>query len=284
MKWIYVASAVWLLAACDRAPVPPPAAAASEAPVGGPERHVVAIGDSLFAGYGLAPGQSYPARLAAALRAAGVNVRIANAGVSGDTSGDNRARIGFVLDAQPQPPDLVLIELGGNDLLRGLPPAQVRGNLDAILTELDRRKLKVVVMGMLAPPNLGGDYAAAFNPVYPALAKRHGDALVPFFLQAVQGKPDLVQADHVHPTAPGIEAIVADTLPTVEKALGGYTRTAVPSRTSQTAASLRISAKGARSVPVSQTCAGLSRSRSNSAARRSGSRCAATSSSSSTGA
>ncbi len=219
MKSISVAVAVLLLGACDRAVPPVAVPSASEAAIGGPEVRIVAIGDSLFAGYGLAPGQSYPARLGVALRGKGVNARVANAGVSGDTSGDIRSRVGFVLDAQPRKPDLVLIELGGNDLLRGLPPEQVRDNLDAILAELDKRQVKVVVMGMLAPPNLGADYAAVFNPAYPALAKKHGDALVPFFLQAVLGKPDLVQADHLHPTAPGVEAIVIDTLGAVETAL-----------------------------------------------------------------
>lgn len=221
MKSVFPALALGLLAACQRSPAPEPAATASEMALPGPERHVLAIGDSLFAGYGLDRGQSYPDRLEAALRARGINVRIANAGVSGDTSSDIRARLAFALDGQPQPPELVLVELGGNDLLRGLPPPQLRANLDAILGELGRRRLKVVVMGMLAPPNLGADYARAFDPIYPALARKHGDTLVPFFLQAVIGKPQLVQADHLHPTAAGVEAIVADTLPTVEKALGG---------------------------------------------------------------
>lgn len=221
MKSIFPVVALVLLAACQRAPTPEPAptATATEAALAGPELHVLAIGDSLFAGYGLDPGQSYPARLEAALRARGINVRIANAGVSGDTSGDIRARLAFALDGQPHRPDLVLVELGGNDLLRGLPPQELRSNLDAILGELDKRNLKVVVMGMLAPPNLGADYAKAFDPIYPALARKHDDALVPFFLQAVMGKPALVQADHLHPTAQGVEAIVGNTLPTIEKAL-----------------------------------------------------------------
>ncbi len=217
MKWVYAALASLVLAACQRPPAPP--VRPSEATVSGPERQIVAIGDSLFAGYGLAPGQSYPARLEAALRGKGINVRIANAGVSGDTSGDIRRRVAFVLDGQPTRPDLVLVELGGNDLLRGLPPEQVRDNLDAILTELDQRALKVVVMGMLAPPNLGADYRKVFDPAFPALARKHRDMLVPFFLQAVLGKPALVQADHLHPTVPGVEAIVRDTLPVVKGAL-----------------------------------------------------------------
>lgn len=229
MKWIVPALAALTLAACDNAPekaadaAPSPSATATPGSAAamppGPARRIVAIGDSLFAGYGLAPGQSYPARLEAALRKQGTAVTIVNAGVSGDTSGDIRRRLAFVLDAQPAPPDLVLVELGGNDLLRGLPPAQLRDNLDAILTELDKRKARVLVMGMLAPPNLGADYRSAFDPIYPVLAKAHGDALVPFFLKAVIAKPELVQADHVHPTAPGVDAIVAETLPAVTKQL-----------------------------------------------------------------
>jgi acyl-CoA thioesterase-1 len=113
----------------------------------------------------------------------------------------------------------VIVELGGNDLLRGLPPEQLRDNLDAILAELKRRKLPTLVMGMLAPPNLGKDYAAKFNPIYPELARKHGAVLVPFFLQAIVGKADLVQADHLHPTAPGVEAVVGGTLRDVVKAL-----------------------------------------------------------------
>lgn len=191
----------------------PGAAVSAEAPlpVMGREVRIVALGDSLFAGYGLNPGESYPARLEAALRAKGVNARIANAGVSGDTTAGGLQRLTFTLGSQPSPPDLVLISLGGNDMLRGLPPEQTRANLDAILAELDRRKIPAVLMGMLAPPNLGPDYAARFNPIYPSLAKKHGAKLVPFFLQAIIDKPDLRQADHIHPTARGVEAVVGAT-------------------------------------------------------------------------
>jgi acyl-CoA thioesterase-1 len=104
-------------------------------------------------------------------------------------------------------------------MLRGLPPEQVRANLDAILTELGKRKIRVVLMGMLAPPNLGADYRRRFDTIYPELAKKHGAALVPFFLQGVIGRADLVQADRLHPTAPGIEAIVAATVAPVADAL-----------------------------------------------------------------
>lgn len=188
-------------------------------PVMGPERRILALGDSLFAGYGVDRGQSYPARLEAMLRARGINARIANAGVSGDTSQAGLQRLTFTLDSQSAPPQLVLICLGGNDLLRGLPPAQTRANLDAILAELDRRKIRAVVMGMLAPPNMGPGYRGEFDAIYPAIASKHHAALVPFFLAPVFGKASLVQADHIHPTREGIEDMVAATIDVVTKAL-----------------------------------------------------------------
>lgn len=190
-----------------------------EIPLVGKERRLLAFGDSLFTGYGLKPGEGYPERLEAALRAKGINARIANAGLSGDTTSGALQRLAFTLDNQSRPPDLVVISLGGNDMLRGLPAAETRANLDAILTELGKRKIKVLLLGMLAAPNLGQDYAGQFNPIYPALAKKHGAALVPFFLQAVIDKPELRQADHIHPTRQGIEELVAATTVDVAKAL-----------------------------------------------------------------
>lgn len=202
------------------APAPTATAeAAAEPPVTGAEVPILAFGDSLFAGYGLRTGDSYPAQLERALRARGANARIVNASVSGNTTADGLQRLAFTLANQPRPPALAIVCLGGNDMLRGLPPEQARANLDAILTELRRRGIGVVLMGMLAAPNLGADYARGFNAIYPALARKHDAVLVPFFLQAVIGKPDLVQADHVHPTARGIEEIVAATVGTVAGAV-----------------------------------------------------------------
>ncbi|HEX4848930.1 MAG TPA: arylesterase [Novosphingobium sp.] len=188
-------------------------------PVVGEEVTIVALGDSLFAGYGVEPGQSYPARLEAALRARGINARIVNAGVSGDTTSGGLQRVDFVLSGLKAPPALVIISLGGNDMLRGLPPAETRANLDAILGKLAARKIPVVVMGMLSAPNWGADHAKAFNAIYPELAKKHGAALVPFFLQAVIDKPELIQADRIHPTAQGLEEMVVATIDPVAKAL-----------------------------------------------------------------
>ncbi len=210
------------LAGCNeaaKAPAPAASAAAPEAPVMGPEQKLVALGDSLFAGYGLEPGQSYPTRLEAALRARGVNARIMNAGVSGDTTAGGLQRLAFTLDSLPQPPVLIIISLGGNDMLRGLPPEQTRANLNAMLTDLDKRKIPVLLLGMLSAPNLGADYRAKFDPIYPQLAQQHGAALVPFFLQPLIGRPELIQPDHIHPTLSGIDLLVGSTVDQVAMAL-----------------------------------------------------------------
>lgn len=213
-------AAVLLVAGCSDAapPVPAPTTIASAAPQTA-QVGIVAFGDSLFAGYGLGLGQSYPARLEAALRARGIAAQISNAGVSGDTTGAGRERFAFALDGQAQPPALVILELGGNDLLRALPPAQTRDNLNAMLAELQKRKIPALLMGMRAPPNLGAEYARAFDAIYPALAAKYDVALVPFFLEAVYDKPALIQADHVHPTAQGVDALVAATVEKVAAAL-----------------------------------------------------------------
>ncbi|MEO6152999.1 MAG: arylesterase [Croceibacterium sp.] len=218
-------SGALLLAGCNgNAPAeqPVPSArmtAAAEAVVAGPERRVLAFGDSLFAGYRLGRKQGYPERLEAALRRRGLNARVINAGVSGDTTAAGRQRFGFVLGSLAGPPALAIVELGGNDLLRAIPPAETRANLAAILAELKRREIPFVLMGMRAPPNMGPDYVAAFNGLYPALAKEYGGTLVPFFQATVFDRPQLLQADHVHPTALGVEALVAGSIERVIGAL-----------------------------------------------------------------
>ena len=196
-------------------PFVPPAAA----DVAGAERRILAFGDSLFAGYGVGERASYPAQLEAALRGRGINVRVTNAGVSGDTSAAGRQRIGFVLDGLDSPPDLALVELGGNDLLRAISPAETRANLAAILAELRARRIPVLLMGMRAPPNLGEAFVGDFDGLYPDLAERYDAALVPFFLEPVWDQPELIQDDRVHPTADGIEAMVAATADDVARAL-----------------------------------------------------------------
>ena len=214
-----------VLTACDKAAPPAPeqtrtaADAPPDIPVMGPERNILAFGDSLLAGYGLEDGESYPDRLEQALRARGVNARIANAGVSGDTTAAGLERLDFTLNSQSEKPDLAIVSLGGNDMLRGLPPATARKNLEAILQRFKEENIPVVLLGMLAAPNLGEDYAEKFNPIYPQLAEEYGATLVPFFLQPVIDKPDLMQDDHVHPTALGIDAIVTATVDDVQRAL-----------------------------------------------------------------
>lgn len=213
------------LAGCDQAapPTPEQTANAVEAPpaipVMGPERPILAFGDSLLAGYGLEDGESYPDRLEQALRARGINAKVSNAGVSGDTTAAGLQRLDFTLSSQRAKPELAIVSLGGNDMLRSLPPAQTRQNLEAVLARFKERNVRVVLLGMMAAPNLGKDYAGQFNPIYPQLAQKYGAVLVPFFLQPVYEKPDLMQKDHVHPTAIGIDAIVTATVDDVADAL-----------------------------------------------------------------
>ena len=225
--WIWsTIAAILALSACKQeapstAPSESPSAVAVPSNVTGSELHVLAFGDSLFAGYGLAnpDTQSYPAQLEQALRQDGRNVRIANAGVSGDTTAAGRQRLAFTLDSQAAKPDLVLLELGGNDLLRGLPPQQTRENLEAMLAELEKRGIPVVLMGLRAPPNNGGAFQQQFDAIYPGLAKAKGAALVPFVTAKVFTDPKLIQADHVHPTAKGVGLLVDATADAIAKAL-----------------------------------------------------------------
>jgi acyl-CoA thioesterase I len=184
------------------------------------EKLVVAYGDSLTAGYGLKPAESFPAQLQTALRAKGYAVTVHNAGVSGDTSTAGRARLAWVLGALKATPDLVILELGANDMLRGQPPETTKANLDAMLTELAKRNIPVVLAGMRASPNLGAPYVGAFDSLYPALAKAHKVTLYPFFMDGVAANPKLQLSDGMHPTAAGVGVIVGRILPTVTRALG----------------------------------------------------------------
>lgn len=180
---------------------------------------VVAFGDSLYAGYGLGPKESFPAKLEQALKAKGIAVTISNAGVSGNTTAEAQRRLAFTLEGFQRKPDLVMVNLGGNDMLRGIDPKETRANLTAICEELKRRGIPILLTGMIAAPNMGADYADQFNPIYPDLAKKYDAALYPFFLDGVVTEPKLMQADHVHPTAQGIDVIVAKVEPLVEKKL-----------------------------------------------------------------
>lgn len=195
------------------------AAASGDRTVAGPERRILAFGDSLFAGLGVGMENSYPAQLEAALRRDGVNARIANAGVSGDTTAAGRQRLAFTLDAQKPAPDLVLLELGANDMLRGLSPAETRANLAAMLDELAKRGIPVLLMGMRAPPNYGAEYQRAFDAIYADLGKRPGVTLVPFWLETIYQRPELFQSDRLHPTTEGLGVLVEGTKAAVKEAL-----------------------------------------------------------------
>lgn len=183
------------------------------------EKLVLAFGDSLTAGYRLRPGEGFAPQLETALRKQGVIARVHNAGVSGDTTAMGRARLGWVLGSLKAKPDLVIVELGANDMLRGLDPKAAEANLDAIIGELKRRKIKVLVAGMVAAPNLGADYARRFNPIYRRLADRHGVALYPFFLEGVVNDPGLHIGDAIHPNARGVAVIVRGIAPHVSRIL-----------------------------------------------------------------
>jgi acyl-CoA thioesterase-1 len=188
-------------------------------PVMGPERTIIAFGDSLFAGYGLDPRDAYPEKLEGALRAKGINADVINAGVSGDTTAAGLNRLEFTLAAQDQPPALFILELGGNDLLRGLEPEETKANLGKMLTILKEQKVPVLLMGMRAPPNYGPEFQAEFDAIYRDLATQYGATLIPFWLEDIYREPELFQSDRIHPTADGIERLVASTLDEVEGAL-----------------------------------------------------------------
>jgi acyl-CoA thioesterase-1 len=196
---------------------PPPSTAAASDPL-----RVLAFGDSLTAGYGLPKAQSFTAQLERALTDEGLAVTVIDAGVSGDTSAGGRARLDWTLAGTADGgPDAVIVELGANDALRGIDPRITYDNLDAILGELKRRNLPVLLAGMRAPPNMGAEYTEAFDGIYPRLAEKHGVALYPFFLDGVAADPDLNQADGIHPNARGVAVIVKRMSPAVKVLLKG---------------------------------------------------------------
>ena len=166
---------------------------------------IVALGTSLTAGYGLEQDEGLTAQLEAKLLKDGFDVIVENAGVSGDTSAGGRERLDWALTNDPE---LVIVELGGNDVLRGIMPSETRANLEDILRRLSDRQVSVLVTGMLAPPNLGPDYAAEFNPIYKELAEAYEAALYPFILEGVAAEPALNQPDGIHPNADGVAIMV----------------------------------------------------------------------------
>ena len=182
---------------------------------------IVAFGDSLYAGYGLDQKEGFAPELQATLTAAGKDVRVHNAGVSGDTTAAGLRRMDFVLDSLSRKPDLVILGLGGNDMLRGLKPSDTRANMEAMVKKLKDRGIPVMLTGMLAPPNLGADFSEEFNTIYPALAQKYDIALYPFFMDGLVGNPDLFLPDGLHPTAEGVEIIVGKITPQVVEVLEG---------------------------------------------------------------
>jgi acyl-CoA thioesterase I len=184
-------------------------AAAAERPV-----RIVALGDSLTAGLGLPVDRAFPAQLERALKAKGLAVEVSNAGVSGDTASGGLARLDWSV---PEGTDAVIIELGANDMLRGIDPKVTRRALEGIVRRLTQRRVVVLLAGMRASANLDSEYRRDFDAIYPELAVRHGLLLYPFFLEGSAGKAGLNQVDGLHPNAAGVDAIVAGILPKVEE-------------------------------------------------------------------
>ncbi|WP_341894966.1 arylesterase [Ferrovibrio terrae] len=183
----------------------------------GGKTRLLVFGDSLVAGYSLPPDASYPAQLEKALKAKGLDVAVLNAGVSGDTTAAALARLDWSLADRPTH---VLVELGANDMLRGLAPEQARTNLDAILGKLKQAGLPTMLVGMVAAPNLGADYGRRFNAIYPDLAAKYGIPLYPFFLDGVAGEAKLNLSDGMHPSREGVTVMVERTLPQILRFLG----------------------------------------------------------------
>lgn len=229
--WRYVALllSAQLVAACSQEAEAPArgqlestnaAAASTEArPKQQDERLVLALGDSLYAGFGLEQNQSFPAVLEKELEGRGVPAKVVNAGVSGDTTAGGLRRLEFTLDGLERKPDLVILGLGANDVLRGLAPAETRRNLDAMLQELERRDIKVMLTGMMAPRNMDSPYIRRFEAIYPELSARYGAELDPFFLEGVITRPELLLDDRMHPNAQGIRTIARRLAPRIAETL-----------------------------------------------------------------
>jgi acyl-CoA thioesterase-1 len=178
---------------------------------------IVGLGDSLMAGYQLPPGDGFPAKLEVALKAKGLDIVVSDAGVSGDTTSGGLSRVDWSV---PEGTDGVILELGANDALRGIAPEESEKNLEAIISRLKERGVPVLLAGMLAPPNMGGDYAARFNPIYQRLADKYGLTLYPFFLDGVAAQANLQLADGMHPNPGGVDVMVQRIQPVIEKFIG----------------------------------------------------------------
>jgi acyl-CoA thioesterase I len=191
---------------------------ATATPAGAHVPVIVNIGDSLTSGYGLPPEQAFPARLEAWLRRKGIEARVVNAGVSGDTTASGLALLNWELADKP---DLVILALGGNDALRGIDPGAVRSNLDKMIQKIEAGGVKVLLLGMVAPPNWGEEYKSAFDRIFPELAQAHHVPLYSFFLEGVAMKPELNQPDGIHPNEAGVAVLVDRIGPVVARLVGG---------------------------------------------------------------
>jgi acyl-CoA thioesterase I len=191
---------------------------AATTPVGAHVPVILDIGDSLTSGYGLSPEQAFPARLQAWLRQKGIEADVVNAGVSGDTTASGLALLNWELADKP---DLVILALGGNDALRGIDPDTVRTNLDKMIQKIETSGAKVLLLGMIAPPNWGAEYKRSFDRIFPELAQAHNVSLYPFFLEGVAMKPELNQPDGIHPNEAGVSVLVDRIGPLVARLVGG---------------------------------------------------------------
>jgi acyl-CoA thioesterase I len=224
--WLYGVSILLLqgLSACSGAEeaekIAAPAAEAADEGIAATGPLVIAFGDSLYAGYQLPQSEGLAPELQRVLRAAGVQASVVNAGVSGDTTAAGRQRLAFVLDGQPRKPDLVIIGLGGNDMLRGLPIAETRANMEAMLDMLRERGIPAMLTGMRSPLNMGRDYVTAFEGMYPALSAEYDAPLLPFLLEGVITDPALMLSDGIHPNAAGVDRMARALAPLVEVELG----------------------------------------------------------------
>ena len=211
---LYQSAAALALAFLSQAA--PAATAASRPPAA---QTILAFGDSLTVGYQLRPGEGFVPQLEKALRSKGRNVSVVNAGVSGDTTAQGKARIAWGLKGLKAKPDLVILELGANDMLRGQSPALARANLDAMIKDFKARGISVLLAGMQAQPNLGVTYVRQFNAIYPALAAANQVRLYPFFMDGVAAVPGMQLGDGLHPTPKGVQVIVGKMLPMILKEL-----------------------------------------------------------------
>jgi acyl-CoA thioesterase-1 len=216
-RWLAVGAA--MLLALGALLLMPARTAEETQPAAAREVHIIAFGDSLMAGYGLPREQGFAPQLEAVLRQKGLQATVINAGVSGNTTANGRSRIRWTLDALKRKPDLAIVGLGANDMLRGVPAAETREDLEAILAEFDKRDIPVVLAGMMAPPFLGARYTREFNAIFPELARKYDAPLYPFFLAGVAGNSAFSLPDRVHPNAKGVQRMAEGIAPTVARAL-----------------------------------------------------------------